>query len=45
MLIRILGGAGQAKWEVRGIKRSAGGKESTGIWNKTQAKQQSLAGK
>ena len=33
MLNRILGG------EVRGIEGSAGGKESTGMWNETQAKQ------
>ena len=33
------------KREVWGIEESAGGKESTGIWSETQAKQQSLAGK
>ena len=33
------------KREVRGIEGRAGGKGSTGMWNETQAKQQSLAGK
>ena len=45
MLNRILEGKYGTKWKVLGIKGSAGGKGSTGMWNETQANQQSLAGK
>ena len=35
----------ETKRKVQGIEESAGGKESMGMWNETQEKQQSLAGK